>query len=84
MSDLPDGSIPDVILLGLSFGDDYEAMTFYYVESRNVAPKAHKKEELVLDSSLLPADEVKEVIDTLQEWLDKGLIHLRREGGKPE
>lgn len=84
MSDLPDGGVPDVILLGASFSDDYQVVTFYYIESRNVAPLAHKKEELSLDRSLLPRDEFDEVIDTLQEWLDKGLIHIRREGGKSE
>lgn len=84
MSDLPDGSPPDVIFLGAGFADDYQLITLYYVESRNVGPMAHKKEELTLDRSLLPAGEVDEVIETLQEWLDKALIHIRREGGVSE
>jgi hypothetical protein len=81
---LPDGSPPDVIILGVSFGDDYEAVTIYYVESRNVAPQAHKKEEITLDKALLPAADVADFIDTIQEWVDKGLIHIRDKGGVSE
>ncbi len=84
MSELPDGQPPEVILLGVSFGDNYEALTIYYVESRNVAPKAHKKEEFTFDKSLIPADDLEDMIDTLQEWLDKGLIYLRTKGGVSE
>lgn len=81
---IPDGNPPDVILMGLSFGDDYEALTIYYVEARNVAPQAHKKEEVTFDAALVPKADIEDLVDTVQEWLDKALVHIRDKGGATE
>ncbi len=72
---------PDIVILGVEFSDDYEVIGIRYVESRNVAPQAWKEENATVSASLLKREDIADLIDTLQEWLDVGLLHIRTDGG---
>jgi hypothetical protein len=81
--DLPQPLTPDVVILGVEFADDYEAISIRYVEARNVAPLAWKKEEVTFSRELVQAEEFDDFMDYLREFLDTGLRNIRTEGGKP-
>jgi hypothetical protein len=82
MEGLPQSFTPEVIILGVEFSDEYEALSIRYVESRNVAPQAGKKEEVTFNRALLKGEEFDDFMDYLNEFLDIGLRHVRTEGGK--
>lgn len=71
--------VPELHIQGVEFADDYAAIQIAYVEGRNVSDKGYKREVLVLDASVFPKDEVSDVIDTLAQWIDVGLLHLRQQ-----
>lgn len=84
MSDMPTSLTPDVIIFGVEFSDDYQAAIIHYVESRNVAPKAWKKESITVDATMLDDGDMTEVVSKVRDWLDIGLKHIRNEGGKQQ
>ena len=78
---LPDSFDPDVQIMGVDFSDDYTAVEITYMERRNVADLAFKRESVTIGGELLPRDEIREVLETVQDWLDAALLHIRTKGG---
>lgn len=82
MTDIqPEQNTPEIFIQSVEFSEGYEAIGISYVERRNVSERGYKQETITLDAKLLPQDERDDLIDTLQQWIDSGLLHLRQEGG---
>lgn len=80
---LPKDVDEEVIILGVDFAEGNELIEIRFVERRNVAPSAFKQEVLTVGAELLDdKEEIKEVLDTLKDWVDTGLRHLRVKGGE--
>lgn len=81
MSDIPPvvdtSTLPPVILLNVSFDDNYEALQVTYVESRNLGPKGYKQDTLTISADVLNKEELQEVVDAIVGFVDSGLLHLR-------
>lgn len=76
-SALPTTFTPEVQILSIEFADENEALEIHYMEHRNVAPKAYKREVVTVDASLLPGHEVARMLELAAEWVDAGLLHIR-------
>lgn len=72
---------PDVILFSVAFADGYEGLEITYAERRHATGKAFVQQTITFDASLLRQEDYLDVIDSLHEFLDTALRHVRTDGG---
>lgn len=80
--DVPTTFDPDIQIVGIEFAEGYGAIEITFIERRNVAPQAFKRESITVDAELLNKEELADVIDSLGQFLDTGLLHIRSAGGQ--
>jgi hypothetical protein len=72
---------PDLQIVSVEFGDGYEYLDVTYIERHGVAPQAIRRASVQFTADLLNKEELGDVIDSLEQFLDAALLHIRNEGG---
>lgn len=74
--------VPEIQILGIEFSDGYDALEVAYIERRNIAPQAYKREVITIQVDLLSDKEAfQTMISDLSDWIDEAHHHMRDQGG---
>ena len=78
--EIPQSTMPEVVVLNVSFDDDYAALQITYVEARHVGTRGFKQDVLTVPAEVLNKEELSDVVDSILHFIDQGLVDIRTEG----